>query len=368
MTVIHRQPTVVVLGAGIIGLGCARALAMRGIAVDVVDACFDGAATQAAAGMLSPVSEADEPPSIGRIGYQSMQQWPDFASELRAESGIPITVDEEPTLVPSWARDQGDDERLGALLEAAQSLGMACEPLDADALRRRYPELAPTVERGLLLPEARVDPRQVALALAGALRQRAVPVHRYCRIAGVEVRSGSVRLLGAGFSIESQQLVLAGGAWSGQLSGLPELPIRPVRGQMIAYDGLPWELRGRIRHRHLYAVGDRTDGALLVGATVEERGFDTAVTQDGRLTLVELAHRLLPRLRWKAVSRHWCGLRPGTGDGLPILGRLQDTPVIYATGHYRNGILLTPWTASAVADCVLGADPSEREWSPQRFL
>jgi glycine oxidase len=207
----------------------------------------------------------------------------------------------------------------------------------------------------------------VAQAITESLRRRAVPVHRHCRIERVEPRRNTTLLHGAGFTIECGLLVIAGGAWSGSLEGLPRLPVRPVRGQMIAYDGLSWQLRGRVRHRHYYAVLDRSDHSLLVGATVEEAGFDAGLTEDGRLDLMGFAQELLPRLRWKAVSRHWSGLRPGTVDGLPILGRYAESPVLYATGHYRNGILLAPWTASAVADAVLRGQALEPSWSPQRF-
>jgi glycine oxidase len=187
----------------------------------------------------------------------------------------------------------------------------------------------------------------------------------------VRVEDGSVNLegteAGAGARLRSARLVVAAGAWSGAIAGLPALPVRPVRGQMLRLGGAAWPWRGSLRLRHNYVVRRGPDG-LLVGATVEEAGFAEHPTAAGICGLLDFARTLFPRLAAAPVESIWAGLRPGSPDGRPILGMVGEGPIVAACGHYRNGILLAPWTGRVIADLIAGGTPLESAelFSPAR--
>jgi glycine oxidase len=184
----------------------------------------------------------------------------------------------------------------------------------------------------------------------------------------VEVGASSVVLKGEGWQLAGGSLIVAAGAWCGEIPGLPNLPVRPVRGQMLRVSGVPWDFRGTLRSPQHYAVR-RGAHDLLVGASVEEAGFDCRTTVGGLAKLFEFVLRYLPRLTDRPAEEIWAGLRPGTPDGLPLVGRCGDSPVYAATGHFRNGILLAPWTATAIACLLRGLEPPAElaAFSPDRF-
>lgn len=357
---------VLVVGAGIVGLACARELRRQGLRVALVDAALPGSgATDAAAGMLSPVSEADLlPDAFATACCISRGMWRGYAAEIAEESGLDPGYDDSPTVVPAVGAD--DLEFLDRIQMAATRLGERCEELPLEELRRRLPGVRRGVARALVLPdEHRVDPRRVTHALVQSLGRRNVPVHAQHPVSRVEQLGDAVRISGPGWEIVAGRAVVTAGAWSGQVAGLPSLPVRPVRGQMIAYEGLEWRLDGCCRCRHFYAL-QRAE-QLWVGATVEEVGFDVSTTAAARESLAGAAARLLPRLRGSVPAQQWAGLRPASPDGLPIVGEIARN-VYVATGHFRNGILLAPWTAQVLSQLVTGSgEGPPAELSPRRF-
>jgi glycine oxidase len=360
-----RAETLVV-GAGIIGLACARALHDAGHHVAVLDSGPAGAgASTAAAGLLSPLFEAPSGP-LADACFEARDLWQTWASELAEESGLDLGYDRTGALVPEL------EDNAAALAEwrskAASRGEPVCELSRAD-LEALLPDLTSAATRGLLLPgEHRVDNVQTVLALLAALEQRGVSIASNQRVERVSTREGGVTVVGGGFRREAERLLLAAGAWSGTIDGLPIRGIKPVRGQMLRFEELPWGFSGSIRDGHLYAVR-RGRSSLLVGATVEDVGFDRTTTEAGISALRSFAARLFPRLAAAPETSRWAGLRPGTLDDLPILGPLEDLPVVVATGHYRNGILLAPWTARVVDALFSGViKPTDlRPFSPARF-
>ena len=365
---ISHAPEVLVLGGGIIGLSIARALDDLGLRVDVLEAHQPGAgASNAAAGMLSPVAESPERPEFLRTLVEARNLWPDWAEQLRSETAIDLDFAQSGSLFPAF--DTSEMEYLDRIRSAAQALGEPAETVDSQALQDGYPELSPKVRQALLLPdEARVDNTRVIEALSESLFRRGVIVHRQREVTKVHRDGDTLVTSGEGWHIASQFVVVAAGAWSSKIGGIPKLPLAPVRGQILSFHVPDWEWNGTIRCARYYAV-KRGSGDLLVGATVEDAGFDASVTDSAKRDLVEFAHHLFPKLRWKAVHRHWAGLRPASSDGQPIIGPLAEEGVFAATGHYRNGILLAPWTAKLVAEFFKSGDESvfPASSSPERF-
>jgi glycine oxidase len=360
---------VLVVGGGIIGLACARELAGRGLQVEVVERLPAGAeASTAAAGMLAPLAEITEMPHAGfffDVCRASRDLWPAWAEALREESGAPLEYDGSGAFAA--ALDEAEEEALAGLARAAAELGEPAEEVDLAALRRRVPDIAAVVRRAFLLGgEHRVDNIQACAALAAAAARRGVTLRYGAPVLTVEREGSAVKVAGKGWQQSAGVLVLAAGAWSGAIPGLPALPVRPVRGQMLLLGGVDWRWSGIVRGRHLYTVRRGATG-LLVGSTVEEAGFANHPTVGGIADLLTGVRRLLPGLAGHRLETVWAGLRPGTPDGLPFLGRLPGWPVIAATGHYRNGILLAPWTAGEVGDLVTGEGAGPGPFSPARF-
>lgn len=352
----------VVVGAGIIGLACAWRATQRGLSVLVVDRDGPGSgASRVAAGMLAPVTEAEfGADDLTRLNLEAVARWPEFARELGGElhhrrSGALVV-----------AADRDDAEELHRLHTFHRSLGLDSEWLTPSQCRGLEPALSPRVGGGILAPhEGQVDPVAVVSALAGQDFEIAQgdPV--------VAVDERGVRL-GSGATVAAEQVVVAAGSWSGSgIEGLPELPVRPVKGQILALRRpLDRPLVDRlIRTPRCYVV-DRGDGRIVLGGTMEERGFDTQVTVDGVYRLLEAAWEVLPDVAEVQFEGARAGLRPGTPDNSPLIGRTDELPnVIFATGHFRHGVLHTPITAEAVAALLTGGEPpaAVQPFTPQRF-
>ena len=352
----------VVVGAGIIGLACAWRATQRGLSVLVVDRDGPGSgASRVAAGMLAPVTEAEfGADDLTRLNLEAVARWPEFARELGGElhhrrSGALVV-----------AADRDDAEELHRLHTFHRSLGLDSEWLTPSQCRGLEPALSPRVGGGILAPhEGQVDPVAVVSALAGQDFEIAQgdPV--------VAVDERGVRL-GSGATVAAEQVVVAAGSWSGSgIEGLPELPVRPVKGQILALRRpLDRPLVDRlIRTPRCYVV-DRGDGRIVLGGTMEERGFDTQVTVDGVYRLLEAAWEVLPDVAEVQFEGARAGLRPGTPDNSPLIGRIDELPnVIFATGHFRHGVLHTPITAEAVAALLTGGEPpaAVQPFTPQRF-
>jgi len=348
---------VVVAGGGLIGLATAWRAAQRGLSVTVVDDAPGTGASQAAAGMLAPVTEAgygEEP--LLRLCTESLRRYPAFAAEVEAASGRSVGLRTAGTLLVGF--DTDDVRALDALHAYQQELGLAAERLGSRDTRRREPALSPRVRGGLLVAgDHSVDGRALHAALLVAAEAAGVRLVR-ARAAGVRTAAGRVTglELADGTALDAGQVVVALGAHSGRLPGVPELPVRPVKGQILRLGGaaglLTGTVRALVRGRHLYLVpygGDR----LVVGATVEDRGFDATVTAGAVHELLRDAVDLLPPVTELELLETLARWRPGTPDNAPVLGPGGVPGLVLATGHHRNGVLLTPVTADAVAEFLV---------------
>ncbi|GIH97191.1 FAD-dependent oxidoreductase [Planobispora siamensis] len=382
---------VLLVGGGIIGLSVAWRAARRGLRVAVVDPAPAGGASHAAAGMLAPVSEVtytEEP--LLRLGLASLARWPAFAAELAADSGHDLDYRAEGTLDVAFGAD--DLAALDELAAFMGKLGLPFERLTGRECRRLEPMLAPAVRGGLLAPgDAWVDPRRVTRALLSALERLDVTMI-HARAAGLEhsgeavtgVRlapgspasgpaSGSPGADPAGRVVPARRVILAAGAWSGVLEGLPPRalpPVRPVKGQIMRLRSpepiLRRCVRGVVHGSSVYLV-PRGDGELVVGATQEELGFDTRVTAGGLWELLRDARELVPGVTELEVADVVAGLRPGTPDNLPLVGPASPPGLSMATGHHRGGVLLAPLTAALLVDEAGDDEGLAALCSPLRF-
>lgn len=360
---------VLVIGGGIVGLACARELARAGKRVEVLERLPAGAeASVAAAGMLAPLAEVPQPGPFLDACRASRDLWPAWVAELSQETGLSIELDTSGTLLAAMSLDE--EEHLDAITRAAEATGEVVEEIGHERFRQWVPDASPGVRRVLRLPgDHRVDNLQACAVLAAAALAAGVTMSYGFQVERIERSEGGVRVISDGDIREAEILILAAGAWSGQIPGLPPLPVRPVRGQMLLLQGIDWPWSGSIRGLHGYAVRRGLTG-LLIGATTEEAGFFSHPTVAGIDSLLAFTRHLLPGLDEARLETIWAGLRPGTPDGLPLIGFVPGWPVLAATGHFRNGILLAPWTAREVARQAagLGTGPEAAEFSPSRFI
>ena len=367
---------IAIIGAGVIGLGIAWRLALRGVPVAVFDRGASGAgASHAAAGMLAACAEAEPgEEALVTLGRASQARWPAFAAELKQASGVDVGLRSEGTLVVALTSD--DQARLGHQLVFQQKLGLPLQWITAAETRRREPHLAGKLAGAVFSPEdTQVDNRKLAAALRIAAEAAGASISEHQAVKTISNDAGRVNgiVLADGRKVAADVVVLAAGAWSRSIDGLaPELrpPVRPIKGQMLA---LRMDPAAPLLTHVVWAPGaylvPRLDGRLLVGATVEEKGYDTSLTAGGILTLLEAAWRVVPAVEELPIDEMWVGHRPGSRDDAPILGTGLIDGLIYATGHHRNGILLTPITADAIAELVFegAADPAIRPFSIERF-
>ncbi|HVE25748.1 MAG TPA: glycine oxidase ThiO [Sporichthya sp.] len=359
---------VVVVGGGVIGLATAWRAAERGMSVVVCDPEPGSGASTVAAGMLAPVTEAHyTEQALLRLTLDSAARWPGFAAELTALTGIDTGYRETGTLLA--AADGGDLALAADLLTFQQSLGLTVERLTGRELRSLEPMLSPGVRGGLFVAgDHQVDPRRLVPALLAACRAAGVTLRRE-RVAALRVagdRATGVRLTG-GAELAASAVLLAAGCWTGAIDGIPEgvLPvIRPVKGQLLRLHVpagrfpadrpfLRHNVRGLVRGSSLYLV-PREDGELVLGATMEEQGFDTTVTAGAVHDLLRDAREILPGITELVLTEPQAGLRPATADNMPVLGPTLLPGLALAAGHFRNGILLAPVTADIVAAFLAG--------------
>ncbi|WP_182887851.1 glycine oxidase ThiO [Microbispora sp. H10885] len=362
---------VVIVGGGVAGLAAAWRTARRGLSVAVVDPAPGGGATHAAAGMLAPVSEVtytEEP--LLRLGLASLAAWPAFRAELEDESGAELDYRTEGTL--EVARGADDMAFLDDLAAFERTLGLRVERLTGRECRSFEPMLSPSVRGGLLArDDAWVNPRRVVRALLTAFEKAGGTLVAE-RAAGIVLPgrgSPSVRLESGG-TVPAGRVVVAAGSWSASL--LPGLPVRPVKGQILRLRGpkgfLTRCVRGLVHGSPAYLV-PRGDGEITLGATSEELGYDARVTAGGVYELLRDARELVPGLTELELAETAVGFRPGTPDNLPLIGPAGHPGVLAATGHGRNGVLLAPITAEAVAALLTGGAVPEAALScdPGRF-
>jgi glycine oxidase len=361
---------VAVIGAGVIGGSIAYELATRGATVSLFDSRGAGlGATQAAAGMLVPYIEGFGRPILA-MAARSLGMYDAFIERVSRDSGIGVGYQRTGSLQVTLADEPIDG--LIATAACADAAGIRCTLLDGKQARDAEPQLSPDVRFGLLIPDHGFV---AATALLGALLAAAIKrgalVRAPERVGRISRRDEGVELQLEGERMNARHVVLAAGSWSGQveISGVPALPVRPVRGQLLELSSGGPPLRRITWGSRCYLV-PAAPGSVLVGATVEEAGFDERATVAGVHDLLDAASDLGPCLWQAAFAGVRVGLRPAAPDGLPIIGRSKQVPgLVYATGHFRNGVLLAPLTARVVADLVLEnrEDAELHTASPQRF-
>jgi glycine oxidase len=365
---------VAVVGGGAIGLACAWRAAQRGLRTVVLDSGEPGA-WQVAAGMLAPVSEAEfGERELLELGLQSARRYPAFCAELSEASGRDPGYRATGTLIV--ARDRDEAEALERLIAFRRGLGLEVERLRPSEARRREGALAPTVRLAVeVAGDHSIDPRKLVAALAeaferahGELRARtraAGLATEGDRVTGVELADGTVLAAGA--------VVVAAGVHVARLGRLPDaarVPVRPVKGQVLRLRDPrgPGLVERTIRGEEAYLV-PRGDGRYVVGATMEERGWDTAATAGGVYELLRDVSEVVPGVLELELEEVDAGLRPATPDNLPAIGTGALRGLVWAAGHFRNGILLTPITGELVAASLAG-EPLP-DWAaptdPRRF-
>ena len=356
----------VVVGGGVIGLSIAWRLASRGCSVALVDDDPAGGASRAAAGMLAPVTEAHfGEEALTALNLESARRWPAFAAEVEEAAGTSVAYRTDGTLSVAF-----DDDDLAVLTELRayhERLGLPGQRLRGRECRGLEPLLSPLCRGGIFVEsDHQVETRALTAALLVAARRRGVVLHRR-RVDRLDVAADGGRAVGvtldSGAQLRAAVTVLAAGCGSATLPGVPaeaRPPVRPVKGQILrlrpadaSAPRLSCTVRGLRRGRSIYAV-PRLDGRVVVGATVEEKGWDTSVTAGAVRELLEDVTEVLPALGELELAETLARLRPGTPDNGPILGPSALPGLLLATGHYRNGVLLAPLTADAVVAAALG--------------
>lgn len=359
---------VIVVGGGAIGAACARELAVDGRRVLVIEPGGSmGQAWRAAGGMLAPQIEADATDPLLELGLAAREFYPPLAADLHQKTGIDLGLWREG--IARVATDPAEAASLQTKVAWQQRRGYACEWLELAELRHRWPWLGPAVGALWAPHEGALDPDRLVRALLTDAQRRGTSLVRD-RVVGIDQGGGRVvGVSGEGAHYLAPDVVLAAGAWSGLISGLPRhLPVEPVRGQMAA---LPWPAgvpRAIVYNKDCYILA-RGDEAIL-GSTMEHVGFQSEVTAGGLARIFAATIALCPGLIRAKLRRSWAGLRPVTPDGLPIIGPDPELPGLwYATGHGRNGILLAGLTGVLLRQLLGGEPPSQdlTAFTPARF-
>jgi glycine oxidase len=376
-----RSADVVVVGGGIIGLAVAWRARERGMSVTVLEREKIGRGTSyVAAGMLAPVSEVEFGEAGRRLlelGLRSAELWPGFAAELERASGAEVGLRRTGTLVV--ARDDDEARELERQLALRESLGLHAERLRPSEARDLEPALAPAIRLAMQAPDDHsVDPRLVLTALRKACENAGVGIREHGAVESVMLDGAGARVMGlllhGGERVLTDRVVLAAGAWTGQIEGLAgdaQVAVRPVKGQILRLRdpsgaGL---VRRTVRFAGGYLV-PREDGRYVLGATVEEKGFECKPTAGGVYELLRDCSEVVPGVSELQIEELCVGLRPGTPDNAPVIGPGAAAGLTWATGHHRNGILLAPLTAGLVVETLLGKteDPLLRACDPGRFM
>jgi len=369
----NETADVVVIGGGVIGLSVARAIAGRGIAsVMLIERAGLGAeASFAAAGMLAPQAEADRADDFFNLACQSREMYSAFAAALKEETGTDIELDTTGTIYLAFT--EHDLQETEQRYEWQTRAALPVEKLSGKEVRALEPCIAENVRAALRFPlDGQVENRRLLIALATTNEKLGVRV-----VTGTSVESLRLerdRITGVETSrgfVTTQKVVIAAGAWTNfiKAQSTPNLRIQPVRGQMVCFETNP-----RIAQHVIYSprgyVVPRRDGRLLAGSTTEHAGFDKRVTASGVHTILSHALEISPRISSLPLIDSWAGLRPRAGDNLPVLGPVAEIDgLFFATGHYRNGILLAPITGELIAGLIVDnvVSPWFGSFAPNRF-
>jgi glycine oxidase len=363
--------TVIVIGAGVVGSTIAYELASAGAQVRLLDARTPGdGATRASAGVLAPYIEGHPASPLRDLGRESLDRFDEFIARLRRDSGRAIVYERAGTLEVALTPEHA--ERLASASAALWREGVEARWVPAAVLPDLEPELSAQAEGGLFIPiHGHVGVSSLTTAAVAAAADRGADV--IVESGAVAVRSatgGGVRVSTATSAWEADAAVMAAGSWSSRIrvEGADAAPVTPIRGQLLQLGARPGLLQRVVWGDAGYLV-PWPDGSVLAGATVEDVGFDESSTLEARRALLEMAAALVPALKSADLADARAGLRPKSPDDLPLIGRSRVVPgLIYATGHYRNGVLLSPLTAEIVRRLAL--DPAARtrpELEPSRF-
>jgi glycine oxidase len=364
---------VAIIGGGVIGLSIARALARRGVCdVVVIERHeFGREASWAAGGILAPQIEADARDDFFRLACASRDMYSQFAADLQTESGIDVELDPTGTMYVAFHDDE--EAELRHRNEWQRSQGLRVEWLSGDEARAIEPCLSTNVRFALRFPDDyQIDNRKLVEALVIANQRHGVKLIASCGVRKIQIADGAVTGIQTelGF-LSAKKTVVAAGAWSSSIEAegalLPRLDIEPVRGQMLCFNA-----PGLARHV-IYSSGGyiipRRDGRLLSGSTSDHVGFDKRVTETGVERIRSMAIEIAPALQNISIIDSWAGFRPRAKDDLPVLGSVADVKgLFYATGHYRNGILLAPITGEVIAGAIVGDLSEWTAFFPQRFV
>lgn len=364
---------IVVIGAGIAGFSAALALWEREAAVTLVEGSRPGAgATGASAGMLPAQYEAGQPDEKFRLCLESRMRYPEFAAKLEDLSGRSLDIRWDGMLVANLTPEEHEEAM--ATVRWQRELGLQAELVSPTQARELEPSVAPEVASYLWFPdEGQLDTQSLGEVIVGAASRTEIRLIVGNAAAKVLSRAGRVTgvAMADGRTLQADRVIVAAGAWSANLAGLPRpIPVRPVRGQILRFaPGVVDTNRIVASHAGRYVV-PRQDGAVLAGSTMEEVGFDRSITDEGFHAIRASVSELVPELADKIPAERWAGLRPLSADSYPIIGTDPDLDgLLYATGYGRDGILLSPLAGAIVADlAVSGASQHDwRPFAPDRF-
>ncbi|MEK6279787.1 MAG: glycine oxidase ThiO [Acidobacteriota bacterium] len=385
MSQLKETVDVAIIGGGVIGLAVARSLGLRGLrnVLLIERTSFGAESSSAAAGMLAPQAEADGADDFFDFTCRSRDMYPAFAAALREETGIDIELDTTGTLYLAFTQD--DVLELEKRYEWQAKAGLAVEEFGPETARLFEPCVAANLRAALRFPrDMQVENRRLISALASSNEQLGVSLETGTTVTSLRVERG--RLAGIETSrgfVATENVVIATGAWTSEIAvtngkGLGEAPsdkvlpsvrIEPVRGQMLCFESNPRICSHVIYSPRGYLV-PRRDGRLLAGSTTEHAGFDKRVSAEGVHSIMSAALEISPQIGPLPIVDLWAGLRPRAADGLPVLGPCAEIGgLLYATGHYRNGILLAPITGELIADAIVdkAVSPLLNMFSPDRF-
>ncbi len=362
---------VIVVGGGIMGCTAALRLASESLNVLVLEKSVPGAeASSAAAGILGPLVELFDRPTALRLGMQSRELHAKLSEELRDACGLDVGFHRCGVL--KLGLDEESMHAIARHTRALQELDIPHERLDAEQTRKREPSCNPRVRGSIHLPdEAQVDPRLLLRAVALVCERRGVRFRSGATVREVTIEKNEVRGVQVDDEwVECPNVVIAAGSWTSLVPGIGIAPttIFPVRGQMIAT-----ETRPPLFERIVFGAGGyvvtRPNGRVLCGSTEERVGFSRGVTFEGASQILRIATTIAPSLADAVITDQWSSFRPGTPDGLPLVGAAGPAGLFIASGHYRNGILMAPLTGQLIADAVSGraSSPAAKLLSPTRF-
>ena len=362
---------VVIIGGGVVGLSIARALRLRGLRdVTVIEKSdFGREASWAAGGILAPQVEADAPDDFFRLACASRDLYLEFANELKAESGLDVELDTTGTLCVAFTEEEEHEFR--RRYDWQRREGFEVEWLGAGDARKLEPCLSEEARCALRFPnDFQVENRRLVEALILSNKKSAVRLIDHCAVNNLRIAGGKVHGVetSQGF-INASSVVIAAGAWTSMIDPSRSIQVEPVRGQMLCFQAEPQIARHVIYSSRGYLI-PRRNGRVLAGSTAEHVGFDKRVTDEGIHAIKSMACEIAPLMATLPLIDSWAGFRPRSHDDLPVLGMSSETDgVFYATGHYRNGILLAPITGQLIAETIISQNvfPLMAPFSPDRF-